>query len=280
MTRRFNASDNLIEFSDIEIFEMVRSGAMHTFTKDFWNGINALDTAKEITRYLFEKILKWDIEDIKHNSLSDIFYNNRLGSMLKNLFNNSVYKAIVNAYPELEEWAKDLIQQDINYTDEELIENIQQKANELGNNPYLRQMTDPDGSAYITRFGSWEKALIAAELLEDIYKDLNLSKESEIQKTILLKDIVINNDRLPTEEEVFTIFSQGELKTYFRSMINLYSILETEYSKEELIKILKKKKEKLQRIPTGRDMKTPRAILYIDAFGSWDNALREAGLTD
>jgi len=53
-------------------------------------------------------------------------------------------------------------------TDEELIEILKNKAKELNKIPSIREMSNPSASSYIVRFGSWENALIAAELIEDI----------------------------------------------------------------------------------------------------------------
>jgi hypothetical protein len=289
MARRYRINDNLINMTDIEIFNSVRSGAFHTFPRDYWKGVDSIGTAKEITKYLFENILKWSLDDIKNNPLSEVFYDNRLGSMVRTLFDNSVIKAVLNAYPELEE---DLKPREVNgnnedsddeskttrtlYTDEELIEMLQNKAKELGRNPYIREMKNPESSAYISRFSSWEKALIAADLLEDIYENVDISEEAEINTKHTLKEFVIENDRMPTEEEVESLISQGEVKTYFGSITGLYDYLESEYTKDELKEIMIKKYKKLGRKPVGRDMITPRGIVFIDKFDSWEEAYKYA----
>ena len=168
MGRSFKMTDNLINYSDIEIFEMVRSGALHTFPIDFWSGIDSLNTAKTIIKYLFENILKWTIEDIKSKPIYDLFCENRLGYMLKNLFNNSAYQAVIYAYPELKDCLK-LINEDSQIkkeTDEELIEILKNKAKELNKIPSIREMSNPSASSYIVRFGSWENAYKEAGLIE------------------------------------------------------------------------------------------------------------------
>ena len=45
-----------------------------------------------------------------------------------------------------------------------------------------------------------------------------------------------------------------------------------------MINILVDKKNKLGRNPTNKDIKFPRSIIFIDKFGSWEQALLEAGL--
>ena len=162
----------------------------------------------------------------------------------------------------------------------ELIEILKNKAKELNKIPSIREMSNPSASSYIVRFGSWENALIAAELIEDIYKNVDDSSEAKeiIQKKI--KQFAIDKNRLPTEEEVFKLISIGELKTYFKSLTGLNEFLESDYTKEELIEILKNKKNELNRLPTGKDMKIPRGIIFINQFGSWENAYKEAGLIE
>ena len=62
--------------------------------RNFWN----LETAKEATIWLFEKKLKWDDEMIKTNISTRVFKENKLGGMLRIVFNNNCFKAINNAY--------------------------------------------------------------------------------------------------------------------------------------------------------------------------------------
>ena len=288
---------NLIDFTDIEIYNMVRSREIGRFPNNFWGGVDTLKTAKDLTRHLFEKILKWDMNEIKNNTIIDTFYDNRLGGMLKQLFNNNLLDALLNAYPELKDWVeeqnnkeKPIVQNKkekkkkepekelIKYTDEELIENLQQKFIQLNRNPVMREMSDPEGYIYTARFGSWGNALIVAELIEDICAGIDNSEEAinKAQKTI--KDFAYEIGRIPTEEEINSLFLEGEIKVYFKSLAGINNYLNEEYTKEELINILNDKRNKLERNPTNKDIKFPRPIIFIDKFGSWGNALKEAGL--
>ena len=287
-------SINLSDYEDIEVYNMLRFGVIGRFPNNFWGGLDTFKTAKDLTRYMFEDILKWDLEDIKNNVTTDIFYDNRLGGMLKQLFNNNVLDALLNAYPELEEWVeskrkikrgkeedkeeKEEHESREKYTDEELIENIRNKFTQLNRNPYIREMSDPDGNVYLTRFGSWTKALIASGLLEDICVDVDDSEEAILEAQRKIKEFAYQVERYPTEEEVENLFSPGEIKVYFKSLAGLYDYLTEGYTEEELINILLDKKNKLGKNPTNKDMKFPRAIIFIDKFESWENALKEAGL--
>jgi len=279
---------NLIDFTDIEIYNMVRSGELRKFPNSFWGGVDTLKTAKDLTRHLFEKILKWDIDDIKNNTIIDTFYDNRLGGMLNQLFNNKILDALLNAYPEFE-WIKEQDSKEkkpkkesqkelTRYTDEELIENLQQKSIQLNRNPVMREMSEPEGYIYTARFGSWGNALIVAELIEDICAEVDNSEEAINKAKKIIKDFAYEIGRIPTEEEINSLFSEGEIKVYFKSLAGINNYLNEEYTKEELINILNDKRNKLGRNPTNKDIKFPRPIIFIDKFGSWNNALKEAGL--
>ena len=63
--------------------------------KKIWN----LETAREATIWLIEEKLKWDDDDIRKKLSKKIFKENSLGGMLSNLFKNSPYLAMENAYP-------------------------------------------------------------------------------------------------------------------------------------------------------------------------------------
>jgi len=274
---------NLINFTDIEVYNMVRSGELRRFPNSFWGGVDTFKTAKDLTRHLFEKILKWDINDIKNNTIIDTFYDNRLGGMLKQLFNNNVLDALINAYPEYD-WTKEQKEKELpkkelpKYTDEELIENLQQKSIQLNRVPVMREMSEPEGYIYTARFGSWGNALIVAELIEDICAEVDNSEEAINKAQKIIKDFAYEIGRIPTEEEINSLFSEGEIKVYFKSLAGINNYLNEGYAKEELINILNDKRNKLGRNPINKDIKFPRPIIFIDKFGSWNNALKEAGL--
>lgn len=50
------------------------------------------------------------------------------------------------------------------------------------------------------------------------------------------------------------------------------------YTRQELILIIQHKAEELGRSPTAAEMKKPCSSAYSNRFGSWNNALRAAGL--
>lgn len=90
---------DISNLSDIEIYKLVLDNKISRFPRYFWGKPNSLKSAKEITIYLIEKILKWNNEDIKNNLCQETFIDYKLSGMLKQLFNGSPYNALNNAYP-------------------------------------------------------------------------------------------------------------------------------------------------------------------------------------
>lgn len=270
-------SNSLYELPDIDVYRLILDGSLRAFPHGFWDGVPGYKTAINILRYLFNNILKCSIEDIKDKVSREIFEEYKLAGMISYVFDDSIYIAIGEAYPELKEWADELYKSNPDYrryTDEDLIQAIQNKATELNRNPKSGEMRKPGGFIIAQRFGSWDKALMKAELIEDIYKDINFEeflKEDVIQN---LKKICISKERLLEKEEIYQLYPEGLIKEYFGSYSNLTKVLENDYTKEELIDILKNKAEKLGRTPSNKDMKFPRAIVFIDKFGNWQNATK------
>ena len=62
--------------------------------KNYWN----LETAKKSTKWLVEEKLKMDRRKIRKCLSKRHFYENGLGGMLTQVFQNNVCKAVINAY--------------------------------------------------------------------------------------------------------------------------------------------------------------------------------------
>ncbi|APC82262.1 hypothetical protein [Clostridium botulinum] len=86
---------DISNLSDVEIYKLVLNKKIYRFPKNFWN----FNTAKNITKYLIEDVLKWSDEDVKIKLKQQTFCDHKLRGMLDTLFNNSPYKALNNAYP-------------------------------------------------------------------------------------------------------------------------------------------------------------------------------------
>jgi arsenate reductase-like glutaredoxin family protein len=275
-------SNNLYELSEIEVYDLVLNGTLRAFPHGFWDGVDGYQNAKKILKHVFEDILKWSINDIKTKATREVFDEYKLDRMISSAFDGSIFIAIGEVYPELKEWAEELYREKEyvefehkRYTDEELISFLQEKAKEIDKIPRASDMHNPSGMTYSKRFGTWEKALMRAGLIEDIYKGIDLSRYSKEVVIEHFKEICINKERMLDKEELYEFYPEGVIKEFFGSYPTIKKILENDYTQTELISILKKKQKKLGRIPTNKDMKFPRAIVFIDKFGSWQNAIEE-----
>jgi|GEM_PF-4789330 len=279
MVFRGNSTDTF-EMSDTEVYQLVKDGSLKSFPHGMWDGVSGIQTAKKILKYVFENILEWSIEDIKRKSDRKIFEEYKLNGMLSSVFDGSMYIAIGETYPELKEWADFLYETNEHadfdhkrYTDDELINILLEKVKELNRIPKVGEMSKPSAITYNKRFGSWGKALMKAELIEDIYKDIDFKKITRDEVMWKLKNLFSDKERVLDKDELEDVYPEGVIKEYFGNYNKVEKLITGEYTKDDLIKILKNKKEKLGRIPTNKDMKFPRAITFIDNFGSWQKAI-------
>ena len=94
---------NVTGISKYYLEEVLSKGKQ--FPKGVWNCNEKYDNAKEVTKTLIEKVLKWGDDDIKEKISTRIFNENSLWGMLSILFNGSPYLAIENAYPgKFKQW--------------------------------------------------------------------------------------------------------------------------------------------------------------------------------
>ena len=163
------------------------------------------------------------------------------------------------------------------YSNEELILLLQQKAKEIGRTPHVYDMKKPSYETFCNRFGSWADALKAAGL--DI--STKGKKYSNEELILILQQKAKELGRTPHEYDM----KKPSYETYCNRFGSWADALKAAglypsrgYSNEELILILQQKAEELGRTPRTRDMKRPSASTFYDAFGSWNNALRSAGL--
>lgn len=87
---------NVTGISKYYLEEVLAKGKQ--FPKGVWNCNEKYDNAKEVTKTLIEKVLKWSDDEIKRKLSANIFRKYLLTGMLGYLFNNSPYLAIENAY--------------------------------------------------------------------------------------------------------------------------------------------------------------------------------------
>ncbi len=149
---------------------------LRSVPRNFWNK----DTAKRATIWLIEDKLKWDDEQIKNNLCKKTFVDNGLASMLKIVFNDSVFLAFDNAYPnrfkywEFKAYSKNywnkenareatiwLIEEKLKWNDEDICRNLS-KYTFIDNGLYgmLRIFNSSPflalNNAYPGKFHEWE----------------------------------------------------------------------------------------------------------------------------
>ena len=275
-------STDTFEMDDIEVYQLVKDGSLRSYPSGFWDGVTASKTAEKITKYVFKDVLNWSIDDIKVKVTREVFEEYKLVGMLKNIYDSSMYICLGEVYPELKEWASKQYQTNEHadfihrrYSDDELIYILQEKSKELNRIPKGVDMKTPSSAIYSNRFGSWEKSLMKAGLIEDIYKDVDFEKNSKESVISYLKELFAEKERVLDKDEIFAIYPEGLIKEYFGTYKKVEKVIVNEYTKKELTKILKKKQEKLGRVPSNKDMKFPMAIVFIDKFGSWQEAIEK-----
>ena len=169
----------------------------------------------------------------------------------------------------------------------ELIDEIQRLAEELGGSPTVAEMRehgDYGVSTCSSEFGTWNEALKTA--------GVGTNKEKDVPKSDLLAEIHRLNENV--EEGLIAShmrkmgkFSVGTYGRKFGSWNNALKEAGLELSnrsdipKSELLAELKRLNEKLGRTPTVEDMWEKGrfgSATYGTAFGSWNDAIREADL--
>ncbi len=174
-------------------------------------------------------------------------------------------------------------------SDGEMLELLRKKAEQLGHAPTADSLTGdlnmPNPSAYEKRFGSWSNALRVAGLKSRYYSSKNLSDEELLK---LLRDKVNKLGHIPTKKSLFGDPDLPKPSAYVERFGSWTKALElvgfkTTWSDEELILALQARVKELGYVPTAQmveeDYKLPSAVTYQNHFGSWNNAVKIAGLT-
>lgn len=83
----------------IEIYKMVLTGKIKQFPPYFWEGNEGFESAKEIVKFLIEKVYRWTDEEIKANYSKRFLVENKLEGMFLILFKANPYSVIEYVYP-------------------------------------------------------------------------------------------------------------------------------------------------------------------------------------
>ncbi|MCT6684578.1 hypothetical protein N0B21_20570 [Bacillus velezensis] len=162
------------------------------------------------------------------------------------------------------------------YTDEDLIEILQEKEKELGRSPKAKEVKQ--WATIIKHFGSFNRGLEAAGLTPGKVRDYT---EEELIEILQYKAKELG--RTPKSNEIkqfqtivkhFGSFNQGLEAAGLA--FNRERSRSNPYTKEELIEILQHKAKKLGRTPTQREVK--QAGIIQKHFGSFNKGLEAAGL--
>lgn len=176
------------------------------------------------------------------------------------------------------------------HTDEELLEFLRKYEREKGKEPTTRDFDNnpkyPCSSIYFRYFGSWNNALQKVGLEAktgsgQIYTDKELLE--------FLRRFHRENGRSPREGDLYNNPRYPGPKTYQRrfdswnnalKMAGLQISMFTDCTNEELLELLRRYDTENGRPPRVEDFigDYPSFTMYKNRFGSWNNALKMAGL--
>ena len=176
-------------------------------------------------------------------------------------------------------------------SDEQLLEDLREFADELGKTPTETEMRKKGpwhGGTYQNHFGSWNNALQQAGLKVNQTKEIPESKERLLDD---LREFANKLGKTPTAPEMDKK-GQWSGKTYHNHFGSWNDALQevgleinkendVPESKEQLLDDLREFADGLKKTPTAAEMndKGPwDEKVYRNQFGSWNNAVQEAGL--
>ena len=152
------------------------------------------------------------------------------------------------------------------YTDEELLEIIKAKAEKLERMPKLREMSE--ARSIVSHFGSWRRAL---EQAEQKYTD------EELLEIIKVKTKELGRTPKATETPYLSTILK-RFGNWDKALEQLGMVRILKHTDEELLDAINAKAKELGRIPSCKEISYLGVI--IKRFGSWNNALKQAGLIE
>ena len=186
------------------------------------------------------------------------------------------------------------------YTRQELIAKLQQKAAALGKTPTMNDMLFdpemPNDSAYIKEFGTWTKAAEAAGLKPTLPGSKQLYTDQEL--ITAMQDAAKKLHHTPSSYEMNALEDSPSSRSFIRKFGSWECAVRaagltpppkrrrggrSAFSNEKMIQSLRDLAEKLGKTPSRIDIDsdpdTPQSHTYVSHFGTWNRALELAGLT-
>ena len=174
--KKKSINEKLLEMDEIVVYKLVLDGTIPRFPKGFWNK----ESSRKCVKWLLEEKLKWNDEDIKNKLCSNTFKNNKLYTMLNNIYYGSPYEVINDTYPNrfkpwelkhspLNTWNEEnskeavkwLIEEKLKWNDEDIKNKLRHKTFlENGLNGMIHMLDNSPYKAinitYPNRFKPWE----------------------------------------------------------------------------------------------------------------------------
>lgn len=178
------------------------------------------------------------------------------------------------------------------WSDEELILILQTKSRELGRTPCMKDFNNdpecPGSLTFVDHFGSWNEALLAADLPLNIITNESLieklqAKAKQLGRTPSFKEVMQDKDMpsAATYRQRFGSWAQALRVAKLKVSYQTAAVSEG-VNRDKMLSALQKKAKKLGRTPKGREVNTdknmPCVASYRKEFGSWNDALLAAGL--
>ena len=172
-------STNVSDISKYYLEEVLAKGKQ--FPSGTWKCDEKYENAKNVTKTLIERVLKWTYEDIRNKLTLNTFKKYSVFGMLIKVFNGSTYLAIDNAYPgKFKQWelpsvpknfwnlktageaTKWLIEEKLKWSDDDIKQKLSANIfikNSLGGMLFILFNNSPYGAienAYPGKFKPWE----------------------------------------------------------------------------------------------------------------------------
>ncbi len=174
--------------------------------------------------------------------------------------------------------------------EEELLRSLRNLADELGHAPLFEEMDrygKYSGHSYLRRFGSWPKAKEAAGLNPQTTTSRRISREELVAEMVELENRL---DKTPSQKDMreHGRYSHRPYYREFDSWEHAHEVagIDPEYDfgtpDVDLTVELQRLADKLDSTPTIAELEEHgkfSAFPYLRAFGSWNDALRAAGLS-